>query len=115
MRFEAAQLANVGRSERVARVAIGTLLVAVGALVIVGGAPLYGRLGALLLLNCGLNLTVTGITGYCPLNEQLGRSIFAVVVHGPAHARPGAAAGRHANVEHGIAVRAGHVPYRERC
>lgn len=68
-------MVNVSNPERVARSIVGTSLFVAGVMILAAGVPLYMRLGALLLLNAGLNLAVTGVMGYCPLNAQSGRSL----------------------------------------
>lgn len=66
---------NVGTVERWVRVVGGSLAAIVGlALLLAGPASLLWGVAYLVLALLGLDFTVTGITGYCPLYRHLGWS-----------------------------------------
>lgn len=65
---------NVGTSERIVRVVMGSALAVAAVLLLLGGGTLSARLLDLALLALGVDFVVTGIRGYCPLYRLLGRS-----------------------------------------
>lgn len=73
---------NVGGSERLARLGVGTLLLVVGAVGYVGFVNLawtgIGQaLTAVLLAIAGLILLATGALSWCPINAAIGRKSAA--------------------------------------
>ena len=63
---------NITPIERVGRIVVGLLGVAGGALLLAGAASAIAVVLELLLILAGLDLVVTGATGYCPLYKKLG-------------------------------------------
>lgn len=64
---------NLGRNERLARVAAAVFLSAVGlAAVIRGVTPMWLDAADAVSVALGINLLITGITGYCPIYHWLG-------------------------------------------
>lgn len=69
---------NISPAERVARLGVGVLGVAVGVwLLTAGPGPLAAALEVLLIL-AGLDMLVTGALGHCPLYQRLGHLPAAV-------------------------------------
>lgn len=66
---------NVGMVERWVRIVGGSLAALVGlALLLTGPASLLWGVAYVAVALLGLDFTVTGITGYCPLYHRFGRS-----------------------------------------
>lgn len=68
---------NVSPAERIGRVALGLALLALG-VTLFSGAELFGdRAIAVAVALFGLDMLVTGATGFCPLYHKLGRKALA--------------------------------------
>ena len=63
---------NITAKERIARIAIGVLLITAALLLISGGLGMATGVAAILLVGAGLDLVITGVRGYCPLYARLG-------------------------------------------
>jgi len=63
---------NISTPERVARVLVGLLGIAGGALLLAGAGSALAVVLEVLLILAGLDLVVTGATGHCPLYKKLG-------------------------------------------
>lgn len=63
---------NITPVERIARVLVGLLAVAGGAVLLTGAGSLIAVVLELLLILAGIDLVVTGATGHCPLYQKLG-------------------------------------------
>lgn len=75
---------NVGTLERWIRILGGGLAALVGALLLLAGpGSLLLGLASGLLVVLGLDLFVTGLTGYCPLYHRLGWSTVRSKPHVP--------------------------------
>ena len=63
---------NITPLERTIRILVGTGLVLAALAVVSGGITVISVVGALLLAGAGLDLLITGLTGFCPLYARLG-------------------------------------------
>ena len=63
---------NITATERVARVLLGLAGIVGGVVLLVSAASLLAVALEVLLVLAGLDLVVTGATGYCPLYKRLG-------------------------------------------
>ena len=63
---------NITPTERAARILLGTLGVAGGAVLLASAGSTLAVVLELLLVLAGLDLVVTGALGHCPLYQRLG-------------------------------------------
>ena len=77
---------NVGHHERIIRIAIGLILLALS------GFSLLPEWGDLVLMAVGLIALLTGIIGYCPAWQVLGTNTCPLhkMEHAPSHTHPSA-------------------------
>lgn len=73
---------NLGMTERVVRVVLGSALAIWALSLLLGGDVLVLRLASGALIALGLDFVITGIRGYCPLYRRLGWSTARPRVHG---------------------------------
>ena len=63
---------NIAVSERAGRIVLGVAAVVVGAILLASARSALAVVLEVLLVGAGLDLTVTGALGHCPLYAQLG-------------------------------------------
>ena len=63
---------NISNTERGARILVGLLAVAAGAILLTSASAALAVALEILLILAGLDLVVTGATGHCPLYKALG-------------------------------------------
>ena len=73
---------NVGKTERILRVALGSALAIWALTLLLSGGNLIWLLVYIALIGLGVDFVVTGIRGYCPLYNLLGWSTAPAKAHG---------------------------------
>ncbi|MBF6557419.1 MAG: DUF2892 domain-containing protein [Acidimicrobiales bacterium] len=63
---------NITPAERIGRVVIGLVVIAAGAVFLVGAGSVLAVVLEVLLVLAGADLAVTGALGHCPLYSKLG-------------------------------------------